>query len=523
MPSQQWMRIGPLMRAREVKKTLIRLSVLPIQGITVSLPLIGLQRLNHTPQTDGGSAMKRREAVGLLRGIILGLVLSLEPAATLWAALPKAAVSPPSTAAIQSAYGQLPISFEANQGQTDSQVNYLARGHGHQLFLTPSEAVLAVRTGEAKVEGRESDATQGTPSSSLPPTAYSVVRMKFAGADPQAEGVGLDKLPGIVNYILGDDPSKWRTNIPTYQKVAYTNVYPGVDLVYYGNQGQLEYDLIVAPGADPTQISLAFDGVNQIEVDEHGDLVLTVLQSSTGAERGDVPTLRLHKPVVYQLDNHGNKHFLVGSYVLLASKRSIPHVAFQIASYDANERLIIDPVLSWATYLGGRVDDYGYGIALDTAGEAYVTGVTASPNFPVTAGSLFQRTYGGLNDAFVTKLNAAGTALVYSTYLGGSGTDVGQGIAVDAGGNAYVTGTTTGSFPGTAGSLIQSTHGGGGQDAFVTKLNPAGTTLVYSTYLGGSGTDGGQGIAVDTSGQAYVTGRTETPASGFPGTAGSLI
>ena len=367
--------------------------------------------------------------------------------------------------------------------------------------------------------------------------------MTFEGANPQAEMVGLEKLPGIVNYFIGADPSNWRTNIPTYQKVAYTNVYPGIDLVYYGNQGQLEYDLIVAPGADPTQITLAFDGVEQMAVDVHGDLVLTVPQSSNDATGGDAATLRLHKPVVYQRDEQGEKHLLAGTYVLLASEPSrsasaalhrsetsdpsslTPHVAFQVAAYDASQPLIIDPVLSWATYLGGSGTDIPQSIAVDQAGQAYVTGYTNSSGFPGTSGSSIQSTYGGgTYDAFVTKLNAAGTALVYATYLGGSGIDVGRGIAVDQAGQAYVTGVirSTSGFPGITGSSIQSTHAGGVEDAFVTKLNAAGTQLLYSTYLGGSGDDYGSGIAVDQAGNAYVTGFTYS-SSDFPGITGSSI
>jgi len=364
--------------------------------------------------------------------------------------------------------------------------------------------------------------------------------MTFAGANPQADVVGLDKLPGIVNYFIGEDPSKWRANIPTYQKVAYKNVYDGIDLVYYGNQGHLEYDLIVAPGADPTQIRLAFHGAEQIAVDAQGDLVLSLPQSVSDAAADEAtPAVRLHKPVVYQMDEQGGKHFLAGSYVLLAAETAFrpasaglhasdsPHVAFQVASYDASRPLIIDPVLSWATYLGGSGSDGANKIALDVAGNVYVTGVTDTPGsgFPGTAGSLIQSTLGGGNDAFVTKLNAAGTAILYSTYLGGSGGDVGQGIAVDAAGNAYVAGftNTPGSgFPGTAASSIQSTYGGGPLDAFVAKLNAAGTAILYSTYLGGSGEDYSNGIAVDQAGDAYVTGRAGNP-GGFPGTAGSLI
>ena len=252
------------------------------------------------------------------------------------------------------------------------------------------------------------------------------------------------------------------------------------------------------------------------------------------------------------MSEHGDKHLLAGTYVLLASETSpprpasavlhpsetpstsslTPHVAFQVASYDASKPLIIDPVLSWATYLGGSGNDQPYGIAVDTAGNAYVTGYTTTPGsgFPGTAGSLLQSTYGGNTNAFVTKLNAAGTALVYSTYLGGSDGTIGHGIAVDGAGNAYVTGYTGSGLPGTAGSSIQSTLGGG-SDAFVTKLNAAGTALVYSTYLGGIGIDTGWGIAVDTAGNAYVTGDTTGTSSaglfnqgpGFPGTASSLI
>lgn len=476
----------------------------------------------------------RRLAVIYGMRMLFAIVLGIVSIDSLWAAGAETSASaPPSIASLQSTYGKLPLSFEANHGQTDPQVQFLTRGRGHQLFLTSSEAVLTLRSGGTKTNRRTDHASQQK-LSSQPSSSHSTVRMKFAGADQQAEVVGLDPLPGIVNYFIGDDPSKWRTNIPTYQKVEYRNLYAGIDLVYYGNQGQLEYDLIVAPGADPTQITLAFDGAEQIAVDAQGDLVLTLPSSSAERAKEAAPTLRLHKPVVYQKDEQGGKHLIASTYVPKTIGtmpvyqaaglhiHEMQHVAFQIASYDTSKPLIIDPVLSWATYLGGSSFDGANGIVIDTTGNACVTGWTESPNFPGTAGSPSQNSLGGSRDAFVTKLNVGATAILYSTYLGGLGFDSGNGIAVDAAGNAYVTGLAGPGFPGTAASLIQSAHGGV-SDAFITKLNAAGTSIVYSTYLGGGGIEEGQGIAVDTAGNAYVTGETSTPGSGFPGTMDSLI
>ena len=270
--------------------------------------------------------------------------------------------------------------------------------------------MLALRTAQKKADGRERRVTQRKPSISPPANSQLVVRMTFEGADPQAEVVGLDKLPGIVNYFIGDDPSKWRTNIPTYQKVAYKNVYDGIDLVYYGNQGQLEYDLIVAPGADPSQIKLALDGAEQIAVDEQGDLVLSLPQSineilqmesrrpsvctSPSSIRWGLTATNISLPArMYSWPLR--PHLLVlRPLALHASER--PQVTFQVAAYDASQPLIIDPVLSWATYLGGSTHEFGIGIAVDPAGKAYVTGVAPTPGsgFPGTAGSLIQSTNG---------------------------------------------------------------------------------------------------------------------------------
>ena len=245
---------------------------------------------------------------------------------------------------------------------------------------------------------------------------------------------GVDRLPGIANYFLGNDPSKWRTSIPTYACVQYAGVYPGISLVYYGNQRQLEYDFQVSPGADPSHIRLRFSGADRLSLDERGDLVVQA--------QGQI--LLQHKPVVYQ-DVAGERHAVAGAFLLEGNQ-----VGFALGGYDRSQALIIDPVLSYSTYLGGSGGNGdAIGMAVDASGSAYVAGRTSSPDFPTTTGA-FQTTYGGNGNAFVAKLSPDGSALVYSTYLGGSGVngDSGNWIAVDAAGNAYVTGFTTSSdFP----------------------------------------------------------------------------
>ena len=411
-------------------------------------------------------------------------------------ALPAAAAT---DARVSETYGKLPLQFEANRGQTDKQVRFLSRGAGYSLYLTSSEAVLVLSQPRADAK-RDAQ----TPAKSV------ALRMSLVGATRKPEVSGLDELPGKANYFIGKDRSKWRTNVPTYAKVHYQNVYPGIDLVYYGNQRQLEYDFVVAPGADPKKIVLGFKGADKLEIDAQGDLVLH-------AAGGDI---RQHKPVIYQ-EIDGVRQEIAGGYVIKSGKRA----GFQLAAYDSTRPLIIDPVvLSYSTYLGGNSSDEALGVAVDTAGNAYVTGSTSSIDFPTTAGA-FDTTYhgpgsGSFPDVFVTKLNPSGSALVYSTYIGSSGDDIGHGIAVDAAGNAYVTGYTccaTG-FPTTPGAF--QTASGGASDIFVTKLDPAGSGLVYSTYLGGSSYEVGVGIAVDSSGNAYVTGTTSSP--NFPTTPGAF-
>jgi hypothetical protein len=396
---------------------------------------------------------------------------------------------------ILKSYGDLPLSFEFNEGQTNKQVKFLTRGQGYSLFLTGSETVIALTKAAPQVSKTNTLPAREPATASKQETVESqVIRMKLAGANSALRVVGADELPGKVNYFIGNDPSKWRTNVPTYAKVWYVGVYPGVDLVYYGNRGQLEYDFVVAPGSDPASIRLKFHDTRKLRIDKNGDLLL------------EAEGLQFQKPQVYQV-TEGERKSVEGHYYLRADNV----ISFRVADYDHSKPLIIDPVFVYSTYLGGSSTDIGSAIAVDSSGNAYVAGSTRSINFP-TADPL-QPAYGGGGagfgmDAYVAKLNSTGSALVYSTYLGGSDDDRGQSIAVDSSGNAYVAGITVShDFP-TVNPFQPSSHTNG-STAFVAKLNSTGSALVYSTYLGGSGgADWGLGIAVDSSGNAYVTGFT---------------
>lgn len=393
---------------------------------------------------------------------------------------------------ILEAYGKLPLSFEANQGQADRRVKFLSRGSNYSLFLTATEAVLALNR-RASSSSKISNITE--------PAEFAVLRMELEGANPVSRVMGREELPGSVNYFIGKDESKWRGNIPTYAKVSYQDVYPGIDLVYYGELGQVEFDFLVAPGADPETISLRFRGADSVDLDAQGDLVIQV---------GDVH-LRQRKPRIYQ-KLEGGRQEILGGYEVKEDGR----VGFHVSSYDADKLLVIDPILSYSTYLGGSGDDFGCGIAVDSSGNAYVTGWTGSANFPVVAGGVSGTLAGG-TDAFVAKINPAGNALLYSTFLGGTADEFEViYIALDSAGNAYISGATkSADFPVTAGTPV---HGGGEVDAFVAKLNPSGSALIYARFLGGSGLENGQAIAVDSAGNAYVVGFTSSP--NFPTTPG---
>jgi len=410
-----------------------------------------------------------------LRGYLWGGLALLG----LCAATCQAATIAHAQAKVSANYGKLPMSFEENRGQSAPQVKFLSQGQGYAMFLTSSGVTMNLQPAALSHSDR-----------------HAQVRMSFAGAHSAAI-TGENQQSSHTSYFLGNDPAKWVTGVPNYAHVRYRSLYPGVDLLFYGNQRQLEYDWLVAPGADPRAIRLEFDGIDSLHIDAAGNLVL---------ETGSGQILQ-HKPVVYQ-PAAGARRAVDGRYVIQGRHS----VAFEIARYDKHQSLVIDPVLTFSTYLGydtlvdGLTGTYP-AVAVDSQGNAYITGFNGGtfPGNPTVIGP-------GGTDVFVGKLNPSGTALVYSTVLGGGGMDVGGGIAVDASGDAYITGFTNSSnFPVTSGAAQNSINGN--TNAFVAELNSGGTALAYSTYLGGNGNDYGRAIGVDGSGNAYVTGTAQEPAN----------
>jgi len=378
-----------------------------------------------------------------------------------------------------------PLYFEPNQGQADSQVRFLARGQHQTLFLTAEEAVLQLS------RPAEKDLTE---------TRTAALRFRFAGARAEAPPHAQDALPGKSNYFIGRNAANWRADVPHFGRVQYEQIYPGIDLAFYGNQDGLEYDLLVAPGADPARIALRISGAERITQSRDGDLTL-----QTAA--GDVVQ---QKPMAYQVVN-GQRRPVGAQY-----RMDRGDVRFELEAYDSSLPLVIDPVLLYSTFLGGSAAEVAWAIAVDAAGNSYVAGYTDSANFPVVGGT--QVVSGGGRDMFVTKLNPTGTGIVYSTYIGGMGTEEARAIAVDAAGNAYIGGSTDGAdFPTTPGAF-QTTFAGV-DDCVALKLNPTGSALLYSTYLGGSNEDPFGGLAIDSAGNAYVGGSTRS--LDFPTTPGS--
>ncbi len=390
------------------------------------------------------------------------------------------------------AYAHLPLAFEPNLGQFERHLSYVARGSGYSLLITRRSVVLNLAVQNSRRDPIGPSGRAATASITL------------AGANPDARLSAGSVLPGRVNYLVGADRSRWRTNVPTYARVRDENVWPGIDALFYGRQGSLEYDFDLAAGADPSRIGLALSGARRVRIDRSGDLVLT-----------------LHGGVVRQLAPHADQagRVVAVRYVLHGDR-----VTLRLGAYDHALPLTIDPTLEYSTYLGGTGEDGASAVAVDGDGAAYVAGSTASTNFPTAphrpsgVGPVQGGNRGGA-DAFVTKFAPDGKSLIYSTYLGGTQGDGATGIAIDSRGFAYVVGSTdSGDFPTTDGAF-QTGYGGGISDAFVTKLDPLGTSLIYSSFLGGGGDDAGTGIAVDR-GYAYISGTTDS--GDFPVTPGAF-
>jgi hypothetical protein len=421
--------------------------------------------------------------------------------------------------------GALPLSFEENQGQTDRRVKFLSRHRDYVFFLLAGETVLTLQAADRT---RTAVSAAATPALGLPSElgASAVLRTRYIGANPNAKPVGLDALPGKSHYFMGKRPETWNTGIAHFAKVGVRGIYPGIDLAYYSRQGRMEYDFILAPGADPVRIRMAFSGMEALSIDEQGNLVL------------DTPAGKLiqRAPFAYQEGPRGRTR------IAAAFKRlNSDTVGFHVAQYDTQRPLIIDPILDFfpngpvladdqetpqarlygagffSTFLGGGQRDGAYAIAVDADGDAYITGYSQSIDFPGDAMGAAEPGARAVS-VFVSKLNAAGDTLIYSSYFGGravSGVDVlsmGTAIAVDEAGQAYVTGVSgANDFP--VRNAFQASKGKG-PDGFVSKLNAAGDGLIYSTYLGGEQTDWGYGVAVDVFGHAYITGVTNS--SDFP-------
>ncbi len=368
----------------------------------------------------------------------------------------------------------LPSRFEANAGRYPSEVRYVARGSRSSLFITQDAAVIA-----------------------LPRCSVSLKAVDGRASTVTGEG----RLPGTTNHLVGNR-TDWRTGLAGYGSVRVADLYPGIDVQYYSAKGELECDYVVAPKADPRSIQLEVSAPGPVRV-AGGDLVI-------GSPDGDV---RWRKPVAYQVIDGKRRRVASACRLIQVRNGKAPRVSFDLGAYDARRPLVIDPAFQYVTHIGGFQSDTVLGVTNDASGNIYVVGEANSPDYPTTAGS-YRATNQGNNDVVITKMNPSGSALVYSTFLGGSQSDYGRMIDVDASGNAYITGfTTSTNYPTTAG-VVQPAYGGGSYDGLLTKLNAAGTALVYSTYIGGNKTDKGYDVSVDSAGQAAVVG--ETASSGFP-------
>jgi RHS repeat-associated protein len=404
-------------------------------------------------------------------------------------------------------YAQLPLRFEQNLGQTDDEVMFLSRGTGYTLFLTPTETVLTLQ--------REIDSNNDI--------NHAVIRTTFVDANIPVEFNGNHILPGKVNYLIGRDQNKWLTGISTYTDVIAKDIYSGIDLRYHGDQQQLEYDFIVAPGITTNKIQLQFDGIDSLTLNDVGDLILETEQGA----------LKHKKPIVYQ-DINGERISIEGSYLI--AKNDI--VMFEIGKYDSTYPLVIDPILDYATYLGGDDEDQGLSITIDEEGAAYIAGTTHSAwDFPITDGAL-QTELAGSEDSFIVKLSPDGQAIDYATYFGGTGQrahrrygygygygyghysrrridiDEAHGVAVNNLGQAVIVGRTSSKDDFPIQSALQAEYGGGDTDAYIAKLNNDGSDILYSTYLGGRAKETAHAVELDADGRAHIVG--ETSSRDFP-------
>src|SRR5262245_61049018 len=386
-------------------------------------------------------------------------------------------------ARIEQAYGKLPMRFEANEGQTDARVKFIARGAGYSVFLTGAEAVMRLHKREGE-SGRTAEETVETPVESA------ALRVSLAGSNPSGHVSGIGRLSATSNYFIGNDPAAWRRGVSNYSKVKYQSVYPGIDLVWYGNQRLLEHDFMIAPGAEPSRIKLSFSGTDKMSIESEGALVLRV-----GGE-----DLRMLKPQAWQEPNGGRR--AISCDYSLSEK---DQVEFRLGDYDTTLPLVIDPVLVYSTYIGGIGTDTGLDIAVDDAGAAYISGQTSSSDFPANP---IQPTIRNLPDAYVLKINPAGDAIVFGALIGGDGGDSATTVSVDPGGNVYLAGSTSSTnFP------LQrplQTSRRGILDAFAVKIDASGSTLLFSTYLGGEGIDSASSLAVAGDGNLYLTGSTDS-------------
>ena len=459
------------------------------------------------------STKHRSERPSLPVFLILSLCLSLAMCVSSQCTDQPAAANSAATQRARAAFGSLPLTFEPNQGQADSQIKYMTHWHGYSLFLTPNEAVFAMPIGPQNSALLDAlSQKQNTPTgmtrtgSAVPasPNAESVIRMTMPGANSQPAITSEDQQPGVKNYFIGNDPKNWHTNIPAFARVRYHDVYPGVDVVYHGAH-QLEFDMVVRAGANPDKIELSFAGAQRLNTDDAGNLILTT-------EAGE---LRLQHPVSYQ-EKNGTRQAVDSRFVV----KNDHQVVFALGSYDRSRQLVIDPSISFATYFGaggtnGSGEETGLGIAVDGSGNAYVVGTTNSstalPGNPLTIPPA------GQYDCYLVEFNSAGV-IVFTTIFGGTQNDQPQAVAVDSTG-IYVTGVTQSKdFPVTAGAA-QPTFGGAGSngngDAFVAKLASAGSSITWATYLGGTDFDEAFALAVDTSQNVFVVGETYST-TGFP-------